>query len=175
MKELADMHGTTEVVYVGHSAGGLAAIIAASQDENAIGVLGLDATDTQGAPGVPDFIGQGYAGNVTCPSFSVMGEPSSCNADNNGLSLFRMMDDYQVIQVTSADHCDFENPTDFLCEVNCESSTVEYSDEEIRPVIITLGTAAIMSITGISSDGHRVWSEEGLEDWLVTGIVQEIE
>ena len=70
MKELAIAHGATEVVYAGHSAGGLAAIIAASQDTEAIGVLGLDATDTEGIPGVSDLIGQQYAEFVTCQQSS---------------------------------------------------------------------------------------------------------
>jgi pimeloyl-ACP methyl ester carboxylesterase len=173
MKELAGLHGTTNVVYAGHSAGGLAAIIAAAQDNTAVGVLGLDATDTQDVPGVDDFIGREYAGDVSCPSFSIMGEPSSCNSDNNGLELFKMMPEYRAIQVTSADHCDFENPTDFVCEVSCEASTAEYSDEEIRPVIISLTTAAMASLTGISEDGALVWAEEGLSGWMEAGLIQE--
>ena len=172
MKELADIHTPMGVVYAGHSAGGLAAIIAASLDSDAIGVLGLDATDTEGVPSVPDFLGRGYADSVACPTFSIMGEPSSCNSSNNGLELFKMMEDYKAIQITSADHCDFENPTDFICELSCESETTEYSDEEIRPVIIALGTAAVMSLHG-SFDGSAIWSEEGLSDWISTGIIQE--
>ena len=64
MVELATLHGTTSVIYAGQSAGGLAAIIAASQDNNTIGIVGLDATDTEGAPGVPDLLGQNYAGSI---------------------------------------------------------------------------------------------------------------
>mgnify|MGYP001195338108 CR=1 FL=1 len=47
MVELAEHYTQEPVVYAGHSAGGLAAIIAASIDETALGVLGLDATDTE--------------------------------------------------------------------------------------------------------------------------------
>jgi len=173
MKELSDLHGATDVVYAGHSAGGLAAIIAASQDPDAIGVLGLDATDTQDVPGVPDLIGMGYAGNVSCPAFSIIGEPSTCNADNNGLNLFKEIDGYRALKVISSDHCDFESPTDWVCESQCMNDSVEFSDEEIRPVILTLGTAAIMSLTGLSEDGAFVWSNEGLESWLSTGLIQE--
>ena len=174
MKELALLHGATDVVYAGHSAGGLAAIIAASQDPNASGVLGLDATDTQGIPGVPDAIGQNYAGNVACPAFSIIGEPSTCNADNNGLDLFSMMDTYQAIKVVDADHCDFESPTDWICESQCENAQTTFTDEEIRPVITTLGTAAIMSLSGLSSAEENIWIN-GLEEWNNSGITQEIE
>ena len=175
MKELGDIHGSLETIYVGHSAGGLAAIIAASLDHNAIGVLGLDATDTQGVPGVRDFIGRDYAGSVNCPAFSIAGEASSCNGENNGLTLFRMMIDYSSVQITSADHCDFENPTDSICEMNCENSAVIFEDEEIRSVITTLGTASIMSISGMMEEGSYIWSNEGLREWQVAGIVKNLE
>ena len=175
MKELASLRGAVDVIYAGHSAGGLAAIIAASQDDNAIGVLGLDTTDTQDVPGVADFIGREYAGGVTSPAFSLRGESSSCNSSNNGLDLFRMMGDYKAVKINSADHCDFENPTDFICELNCESESSEFSDEDISPVIINLSTAAIMSITGISEYATTVWTPEGLQEWIDFGIVQDFE
>ena len=169
MIDLSEIHGTTDVIYAGHSAGGLAAIIAASLDSNAIGVLGLDATDTQGVPGVEDFIGQNYAGDIFSPAFSIRGEPSTCNSDNNGIDLFRMMDNYQAIKITSADHCDFENPTDAICELGCENSTFIFEDTEIRPAITILGTSAILSLAGISEDATSVWEDYFLEDWMLSG------
>jgi pimeloyl-ACP methyl ester carboxylesterase len=175
MIELASLHGSVNTVYAGHSAGGLAAIIAASQDRNAVGVLGLDATDTEDVPGVDDHIGQNYAGSVTCPAFLIVGEPSTCNAENNGIDLFRMMSDYQAVKVISSDHCDFENPTDAVCEMSCENSTVIFGDSEIRSVIITLGTASVMSMTSLSEDGVTVWSDSSLQDWMESGIIVEIE
>ena len=176
MRELAALHGVTNVVYAGHSAGGLAAIIAASQDPTAAGVLGLDATDTDGVPGVPDLVGTGYAGSVTAPAFSIQGEPSSCNAENNGLNLFRMMSNYTVVKVNSADHCDFENPTDMVCTMSCENSSSSFfEDSEIRSAITTLGTAAIMMMTGTSTDGIGWWTDEGLEPWIQSGLIQGLE
>ena len=175
MRELAALHGATNVVYAGHSAGGLAAIIAASQDPTAAGVLGLDATDTDGVPGVPDLIGTGYAGDVTVPAFSIRGEPSSCNAESNGLNLFRMMGDYTAIKITSADHCDFENPTDMVCTLNCENSSPSFSDSEIRPVITTLATAAVVTMTDVSQGGAIWWTDAGLDQWIQSGIVQDLE
>ncbi|MEC9308253.1 MAG: hypothetical protein VX966_01945 [Chloroflexota bacterium] len=175
MKELVDLHGATNAVYAGHSAGGLAAIIAASQDSSAAGVVGLDTTDTEDVPGVEDYIGLSYAPSVNCPAYALIGEPSTCNSNNNGLGLFRMMSDYSVIKINSADHCDFENPTDFVCELSCENSTAIFEDSEISEAIITLGTAAIISLAGISEDGERVWSEEGLENWIASGLISELE
>ena len=175
MQELADHHGATEVVYAGHSAGGLAALIAASTDVNALGVLGLDTTDTENTFGVADFLGQTYAANVTSTSFFIRGEPSNCNSNNNGLTLFRMTPVYRIVKVTDADHCDFENPTDFLCEVSCANNQPLFTDEDIKTTITALSTAAIMSLTGLSEDGAKTWTEEGMSDWLQTGIVQDLE
>ena len=174
MKELGDIHGSIETIYAGHSAGGLAAIIAASLDDNPMGVLGLDVTDTQGVPGVRDFIGRDYAVSVGCPAFSIIGEASSCNGENNGLTLFRMMSDYRSVQITSADHCDFENPTDSVCEMNCENSTTLFGDDEIRTAITKLGTAAIMSLSGLSEDGDIFW-DTGVDTWIDIGLLQEYE
>ena len=174
MIELADIEGSVQTIYGGHSAGGLAAIIAASQDPGAVGVFGLDATDTQDVPGVEDFIGREYAGDITHPAFGIVGEPSSCNGENNGLLLFGMMGDASVVKVTDADHCDFESPTDFVCEFSCEDAGAEFSDEEIHEVVKTLSTAAVVSLAGISTHGSLIW-DEGLEDWVASGIVQELE
>ncbi len=171
MNELATTHGALNVIYAGHSAGGLAAIIAASHDSKALGVLGLDATDTEDIPNVPDYIGREYASNVTIPALSLLAESSVCNSANNGLDLFQMMEDYHAIKVTSADHCDFESPTDWVCESSCENTTAEFTDEEIRPVITTLGTSAILSLAGLST---TVWTED-LEVWTNTGIIQILE
>lgn len=158
MVELGQAYGANEVIYAGHSAGGLAAIIAGSLDNNNLGILGLDATDTDGIPGVPNFIGQQYAANVTSTAFSVRGEPSSCNSEGNGLDLFEMMPNSYKVKVDEADHCDFEYPTNFGCEINCENSQASVSDEEIRSLIVTFGTSAILSLAGISEDGWIIWA-----------------
>ena len=171
MVELAQNHGATEVIYAGQSAGGLAAIIAASQDTKAIGVVGLDATDTEGVPSVPDFIGQQYASSVTVPAFALIGEPSSCNANNNGVTLFDMMNDSQLIRVSSSDHCDFESPTDWACTSMCLNSSESFTDEEIFPIIAHLSTAAILSLTG-DEEAQAQWEGINLDDWISNGQIE---
>jgi len=158
MVELGQAYGATEVIYAGHSAGGLAAIIAGSLDNNNLGILGLDTTDTEGIPGVDDFIGQLYASGVTSTAFSVRGEPSSCNSEGNGLDLFEMMPNSYKAKVGEADHCDFEYPTNFGCEINCENSQASVSDVEIRSLVVTFGTSAILSLAGVSEDGWIIWA-----------------
>ena len=157
MVELAQHNLSNTNIYAGHSAGGLAAIIAASIDSNSLGVLGLDTTDTEGIPGVPDFIGQQYANTIQGVGFYIQGEPSSCNADNNGLDLFEMMNESYIVKVEDADHCDFEQPTDTVCEMSCENSNATVPDDEIRSVITILGTSAILSLANISEDAWVIW------------------
>ena len=169
--ELANDFGRDEVIYGGQSAGGLAAIIAAAQDPNAIGLLGLDATDTEGVPSVPDFIGQSYAGSVSTPAYGLVGEPSSCNSNNNGIALYAMMENPNVVRVTSSDHCDYENPTDWLCTSLCTNEGVSFSDESIATVIKHLGTAAVLSLSG-DSDAAWQWSADTLSPLIGTGQVE---
>jgi hypothetical protein len=174
MIELSILHGATNVIYAGHSAGGLAAIIATAQDTDAMGVLGLDATDTEGIPGIADFIGRRYASEITQSAFSIVGEPSSCNSENNGIDLFKMMENYRIIKIVSSDHCDFENPTNSICTASCENSSVTFDNSEIRESIISLATAAIVDIAQISEDGIKVW-EEGLQEFRESGLILDVE
>ena len=173
MMELAAQYGASSVIYGGQSAGGLAAIIAASQDQHAIGVLGMDATDTEGVPSVPDFIGQNYAGNVSVPGFAIVGEPSSCNSNNNGITLFEMMSTAQVLRVSSSDHCDYENPTDWGCETFCLNSTTNFDDSEIAPVIAQLSTAAVLALSG-DTEAQAAWTNENLAEWITSGLVSRL-
>ena len=174
MVELATQHGTEKVIYAGQSAGGLAAIIAASQDSHAIGVLGLDATDTQDAPGVPDFIGRNYASLVSVPSYALAGEPSTCNSNNNGVTLFEMMDTAQVLRVTSSDHCDYEQPTDWACETLCLNDSNSFEDTEIASVIAHLSTAAILALAEDDSNAASAWQDDNLSTWISRGLVDRI-
>ena len=171
MIELADGFGRDAVIYGGQSAGGLAAIIATAQDPNAIGLIGLDATDTEDVPSVPDFVGQLYAGSVTTPAYGLLGEPSTCNSNNNGITLYEMMDIAKVVRVTSADHCDFENPTDWLCVSLCTNEGTSFSDEEISSVIKHLGTSAALALSG-DSDAEWQWDTETLTPVIESGQIE---
>ena len=173
MMELAQAHGATQVIYAGQSAGGLASVIAASQDSAAIGVVGLDATDTEGVPTVPDFIGQGYASNVSQPAFALIAEPSSCNSNNNGLTLFEMMDNAQALRISSSDHCDYENPTDWGCETVCLNQSNSFDDAQIAPAVAQLSTAAILALTG-DADAQNVWTDDALSGWISSGLVNRL-
>jgi len=148
--------GGGPVVYAGHSAGGLAALIAASNDPDAIGLIGLDLTDA-------DSLGSSASAMVTAPTFALAGMPSSCNSEGNGIAPMRAVSGAKVIRVTDADHCDFENETDWLCTSFCNNTSASFSDAAIQQSVLGLMTAAAASTTGIDSDATEMW-------WQAEGV-----
>ena len=173
LTELADIHGGNNRIYTGHSAGGLSSLIATTIDPNAVGLIGLDTTDTGAFPGPPPQLGLDFASSVTVPSFSLIGEPSSCNTENNSIPVFNLISGRNMVRVNGADHCDYEGPTNWACESVClNSTTPTFSDDEIRPVIRQLATAASMWISGMHDDGEMYWSEDILMELGSNGLIQ---
>ena len=119
MVALADaLAGTAPVAYAGYSAGGLSALVAASSDTDSAALVGLDLVDS-------GSLGATYAPSVTAPTHGIVGTPSSCNTQNNGVPIVGSIAGALQGRVTEADHCDFEDPTDFLPslgeELDCEA------------------------------------------------------
>lgn len=125
LADLAASMSYEEIVYAGHSAGGLASLLAAAQDARATAWVGLDPTDADGL---------GAAVSVSIPTTAILGEPSDCNGSGNGVDL---ADD--TTQISGADHCDFESPTDALCTSFCPDAGGDVHDE-----ILTLSTEAVL-------------------------------
>jgi hypothetical protein len=115
MRRVADQLGAARVVYVGFSAGGLSALVAAWDDPRAVGVLTLDLVDD-------GEIGVGLARTLRVPLVGLQGEPAPCNAGANGRTVFAASPASLLLQVPKASHCDFESPTDWLCESFCGRS-----------------------------------------------------
>ncbi len=101
------------VVLVGFSAGGLAAILAASTP-GVVGYVGLDPFDRPGG------VGLAAARTLPVPAKLVRAPPSFCNAYAIAApwatALPRLAED-RVID--GASHCDFEGPTDRACTLFC--------------------------------------------------------
>lgn len=112
MVALARHLGARRVVYAGFSAGGLAALLAGRSDPRAVGVLTLDLVETQG-------LGVRAARGLDKPLLGLTGEPTNCNALDNGRTVFQASVDARVQRIPGAGHCDFEAPTDGLCELVC--------------------------------------------------------
>jgi len=136
MRLLARAVGVSQVLYAGFSAGGLAALIAASFDPEALGVLALDLVDRSD-------LGVRAAADLRRPIYALVGEPGRCNARNNGLAVYAVAPRAQIRQVPGATHCDFEAPTDAFCRLLCESSPRNAASVSlVRDEIIDLAVRA---------------------------------
>ena len=101
------------VVLVGFSAGGLAALLAADTP-GVVGYLGLDPFDRPGG------VGLDAARTLDKPARLLRAPSGACNAfaiSAPWSSALRRMEGDRVID--QASHCDFESPTDGLCELVC--------------------------------------------------------
>lgn len=145
MMRLADTQGARGVVYAGFSAGALAALIAGRNDPRTIGVVALDLVDAQG-------LGVMMARGLDRPLIGLVGEPSSCNAYNNGLAVFAASTRSRVQRFDGADHCDFESPTDWRCRLVCQEASAS-RQASTRRDIVRATTAAVRSLT-MANDGH---------------------
>ena len=100
---------------LGHSAGGMATWVAAGQDSRIKATMPLDPVPANGA----DLAALG-AGLVV-PSGWTGAPGSSCNASASYSQLYPLVAAGHKAQyiVANATHCDFEDPTNFLCTLTC--------------------------------------------------------
>ena len=161
--------GTGPVVYAGHSAGGLAAILAGASDPKALAVVGLDLTDVDG-------IGVGAASGLVAPFYSLLGESSNCNSSGNGLSVYEQASIAMAYRVTDADHCDFENETDVLCTLFCEGSGGTFDDPSIRSTLLGMLTAAVVDAVELEDGLQHWWNVGGqyADSLLASGAIQSL-
>jgi pimeloyl-ACP methyl ester carboxylesterase len=100
-------------VLVGFSAGGLAAILAANSP-GVVGYVGLDPFDRPGG------VGREAARHLQNPVWLLRGPSSRCNAYAIAEPWVEALPNLVVDRVLpEASHCDFEDPTDRLCEFVC--------------------------------------------------------
>jgi len=100
--------------YVGHSAGGLAAFLAASRDLTVTALVGLDPVDTSA-------IGVTAAPTIAATTLVLGAEPSRCNSNASADALYAAVaaPERWFLRVTSATHCDGEDPSNGLCTSTC--------------------------------------------------------
>jgi len=138
MVALARSLGKRPVVYAGFSAGALAALFAAREDASARGVLALDLVD-EGRQGLRT------ARLLDKPLLGLRGEPSACNAQGNGTSIFSEGRLGEAELVEGAGHCDFESPTSWFCELVCGRTAESTS---LRREIIARAVSAVTELLG---------------------------
>lgn len=128
---------------VGHSAGGLASLVAAAAHP-VDAYVGLDPVDA-------DELGLATAPAVNAPALVLHGLASSCNADANSWD-WALPNAWQV-GVTDASHCDFESNTEGGCETFCGSA-----DATRQELIQAYAVAWLMHHSG-----------QGADDWIEGG------
>jgi len=141
MVRLANALDARRVVYLGFSAGGLAALLAGQQDPRTLGVVALDLVDRDG-------IGLAAARGFDRPLIGLVGPPSECNAGNNGLPVLAASQHSQVHRFPEATHCDFEAPTDWLCDRVCGTRP---GGEQRRAEILQATAEAVRTLAPIEA------------------------
>ncbi len=150
---LATWAGSDPVVFGGHSAGGLAALVAGSQSGDTAAVLGLDLTDA-------GDLAVDAAPDVSAPVFGVVGDSSFCNSSNNGLLAYAAAPDATVMRLNQSDHCDFELETDWLCTLGCPDAGGD--EDRLHATLKGLVTAASFAAMGDANAAAAWWVEGGL-------------
>lgn len=109
----------SRLVLIGTSAGGLATVLAAAKLPALAGWIGLDPVDRTGS-------GVQAASRLTAPAVVLLAEPSACNLFGSGRSIARAAPRLlRSVVLSGASHCDFEGPTNKLCQRICGGSSPE--------------------------------------------------
>ena len=110
LKGLAD---SKRRAVVGHSAGGLASLLAAASDNKINLVVGLDPVDNNN-------LGAKAMATLKKPALFVLAEPSMCNSSGNAAAMYKaLLAPRLMLKVLKANHCDPESPSDGLCALTC--------------------------------------------------------
>ena len=154
------------VIYIGFSAGGLAAMVAANQDNNTQAFFGLDMVDHQG-------LGKKLAPNLAVPFYGLIAPPSVCNAQNNGLDSYAAAPNSRVVKIEDSSHCHFEFPVEAACLFVCGKGEERFSRANIQQTIVGLTTAYLLWQTGIDPNGETWWasSQPNYQNIMRAGLI----
>lgn len=93
--------GWKNVTYAGFSAGGLSALIAASEDVAGTQLLLFDPVD-QGS------LGKDAATKIRIPALAMLGQSGPGNAHRNASAMLAAIPGCRIVEIPDATHCDFE-------------------------------------------------------------------
>ena len=105
--------GLSSIVYAGHSAGGLASLLAAADDRATRAIVLLDPVDFAD-------LAESAADRAAVPALVLLARPGICNLRGNIRPALPHLAHATVIKVETATHCDFEWPGSALCRAACD-------------------------------------------------------
>ena len=152
-------HATARAAVVGFSLGGLATLLATAEATNICCWVGLDPVDQHGD-------GRRAAANIRVPGVVLRAEPLLMNWKGNARGLAkRLPGAVFTARVCNANHCDPENPTDWLGELVCGRTDParrrvfeEYAVAGLRATL--LGDARALEFLRSASSDRRVGDVE---------------
>lgn len=100
--------GWEKVTYAGFSAGGLSALLAASEDTACVKLLLLDPVDH-------GSLGKEAAQKIHVPTLAILGQPGPGNAHRNAAEMIEALQQGKTTEIADATHCDFEAHPSALC------------------------------------------------------------
>jgi len=100
--------GWKNVTYAGFSAGGLSALVAASEDPACAKLLLIDPVDHAS-------LGQEAAAKIRIPTLAILGKPGPGNANRNAAAMLAALPGCRIVEIPAATHCDFEARPSPLC------------------------------------------------------------
>jgi dienelactone hydrolase len=140
-----------EAIYVGASAGGLAALIAASNDPGGTrGVLLLDPTNAGGQA-------RRAAGRVHAPVAALVAKAQVCNAWRNIDRALATLDHATIVAIERASHCDFEWPSDALCRVACLATTDDAEQRRAQARIRGVAIGFVRALADADPGALALW------------------
>ena len=79
-------------------------------------------------------------------------------AQGNGLTLYKEIKEVYYNKLKTSDHCDFENPSGFLCYLFCRLPHHTFSRAELRQNIVSLATAAMLIVSEENPWAREWWN-----------------
>jgi pimeloyl-ACP methyl ester carboxylesterase len=140
-----------EAIYVGVSAGGLAALIAASNDPAGTrGLLLLDPTNAGGQA-------RRAAGRVHAPVAALVAKSQVCNAWRNIDPALQTLRDVTIVAIDRASHCDFEWPSNQFCRVACLATNSDDEQARAQARIREIAVAFVSAVAEAAPSGMAEW------------------
>jgi hypothetical protein len=164
---MADATGATSHFYIGHVTGGIRAVLAAEQDSNAVGVLGMDLIDD------PDGTAINKAPDLTVPMLGLDGLEIACNLEGAGRDVYAAAGTSTLLTVKSADTCDFEWPASPGCLLLCARPQEGVGEGAVQRTIHGMVAAAALWQLGIDPLGEQYWIAGGqvYDDFVSDGAL----